>query len=241
VIVIRNRSYCIKFLFSATLLLAGSQLLAAQMLPSQMTETPSISSSPKDKFLMLVAPRDVAEIQRDIESAEQARLAAAEAERTAQEQRAASAARSEEKKLAIAANKDKLKAAKREKKESEILLLETEKKALNRDKHLFEQREGLRNAESDLAGKRGELSILIKQAFDLERQLALKRAEQTGSDISGPDGAREARLLIDLEKASLEAQKNVADKQGEVASSAKKVIVRQLKILEAQQNIYAGK
>lgn len=237
----RNRSYCIRFLFFAILLLAGSQSFAAQMPPSQVTAMPSIASSPKDKFLMLVPPRDITEIQRDIESAEQDRTAAAEAERTAQEQRAASVARIEEKKLAIAANKDKLKVAKREKKESEILLLETEKNALNRDKNLFEQREGLRDAEIDLARKRSELSILMKQAFDLERQLALKRADQTGDDISGPDGAREARLLIDLEKASLEAQKNVADKQGEVAGSAKKVIVRQLKTLEAQQNIYAGR
>jgi hypothetical protein len=232
------------FPISAAVLLAASQLsIAGQMPPGAASEQapPSVSSPAQDKFLMLVQPRDTAEIQRDIESAEQSRMAATEAEGTAKEQRSAAAARIEEKKQAISANKDRLKTAKNAKNESEILLLKTEGKALERDKNLYEEREALRDAEIDLAIKRKELASLMRQAFDLERQLAIKRVEQPETGVSGPETARVARVLIDLEKATLEMQKKVADKQSEVADGAKKVVERQLKTLEAQQNIYAGK
>jgi len=215
-------------------LFAVEQLSFATQLP------PTSVLEPQEQFLMLVQPRNVVDIERDVQSAEQARTAAIEAEKTAQEQRSTATTRLEEKNKAIDENKAKLKAAKKEKKESEILLLTTEAKALGRDKDLLEQREALRDAEIDLARGRNELATLTKQALELERQLSLKRAENAGTSVSGPDTAREARVLIDLEKATLEAQKKVADKQGEVADGAKEVVDRQLKTLEAQQNIYGG-
>ncbi len=228
----------IGFVILTIILPVSSQLYAAQMPPMS---APIIAPPPLDKFLMLVPQRDANEIQGDIEWAERDRASASEAERAAQEQRIAVAAKIEEKKQAIATNKDRLKIAKKDKNAAETLILTTEIKALNRDKDLFEKREALRDAEIDLAKKRGELAILMKQALDLERQMTLKRAEQTEISSGGLDAARTARILIDLEKGTLEAQKKVADKQGDVADSAKKVVVRQLKTLEAQRNIYAGK
>ena len=233
------------FLILMTSTLAIGQFsIAAQMPPgavSQQEAVSEVSPLPQDQFLLLVQPRDRAEIRRDIEMAEQVQSTAKEAEQIAQEQQAAAAARIEEKKQAISANKDRLKIAKKEKNEAEILVLTTELKALERDKDLYEQRESLRGAEIDLAKNRGELASLSKQAFDLELQLELKREEQPEFNPSGPETARATRVLIDLEKATLEMQKKVADKQGEVADSAKKVVDRQLKTLEAQLNIYAGK
>jgi hypothetical protein len=146
-----------------------------------------------------------------------------------------------EKKRAISANKDKLKIAKREKNESEKLVLTTEGKTLRRDLELLEQREAIRGAEIELARKRNELAALTKQALDLERQLVLKRTEPTETSASSTDSVRLARVLIDLEKATLEAQKKVADKQREAADGARTVVDRQLKTLQAQQNIYSGK
>jgi len=103
------------------------------------------------------------------------------------------------------------------------------------------QREALRGAEIELARKRNELAALTKQALDLERQLVLKRTEPTETSASGTDSVRIARVLIDLEKATLEAQKKAADKQSEVADGARSVVGRQLKTLHARQNIYSGK
>ena len=190
---------------------------------------------------MLVPQRNVEEIQRDIDSADQARTAATEAERTTQEQRSSAIAMIAEKKRAISANKDKLKIAKREKNESEKLVLTTEGKTLRRDLDLLEQREAIRGAEIELARKRNELATLTKQALDLERQLVLKRTELAETSARGTDSDRIARVLIDLEKATLEAQKKAADKQSEVADGTRSVVGRRLKTLQARQNIYSGK
>lgn len=221
-------------LAALVILAAGEGAVAAQTPPQ-----PAIPET-TERFLMLVAPRGIAEIDRDLESAGQAQSVAIEAEQRAQEQRSLAAARIQESKKMIDANKEKQKAAKREGKQSEAVILKTEQKALQREKDMLDKREALRDAEIDLARKRNELGILSKQALDLERQLALKRQAQTDASVSGPESARAARLLIDLEKTVLEAQKRVADKQGRVADGARKVVDRQLKTLEAQQNIYGG-
>jgi hypothetical protein len=44
----------------------------------------------------------------------------------------------------------------------------------------------------------------MKQAFDLERPLAIRRVAQPKTVVSGPETARAARVLIDLERATLE-------------------------------------
>ncbi len=228
---------------AVALLAAGSSSVFAQMPPGIVSDqsTPIVISPTQDKFLMMVQPRDLTEIQRDIDMAEQLQISATEAERVAQAQRSAAKSRIDEKKQALSTNKSKLKAAKDAKNEAEILLLQSEEKALERDKKLQEERESLRDAEIDLAKKRMELAALMKQAFDLERQLAIRRGEQAETSVSGPETARAARVVVDMEKATLEMQKKVADKQGEVAGRAKTVVDRQLKTLEAQQNVYSGK
>ena len=217
---------------------------AAQLLPpgaASAETTPVVVSPTQDRFLMLVQPRDLTEIDRDIEMARQLEIAAIEAERVAQAGREASKSRIDEKKQALSANKDKLKAAKDAKNQSEVLLLESEKKALERDKRLHEERESLREAEIDLARKRVELASRMKQAFDLERQLVVKRGEQSDINVSGPETARAASVVVDLERATLEMQKKVASSQGDVANRAQKVVDRQLKTLAAQQKVFAGR
>ena len=122
-----NRYRRIGLLFSAAVIIAASQLLfAAQMLPGTVPQTGyGTMTQAEERSIMLVPQRSVEEIQRDIDSADQAGTAATEAERTAQEQRSSATAMIAEKKRAISANKDKLKIAKREKNESEKLVLTT--------------------------------------------------------------------------------------------------------------------
>lgn len=225
----------IGFPFSATIFIAANQLFsAAQMLPGAAPQTGySTLTQAEERSLMLVPQRKVEEIQRDMDSADQARTAAMAAERTIQDQRSSVTAMIGEKKKAISANKDKLIKAKGEKSESEKLVLTMVGKSLERDLELLEQREAIRGAEMDLARKRNELATLTKQALDLERQLVLKRTEPAERSASGTDSIRTAQVLIDLEKATLEAQRKVADKQSEVADRARTVVDRQLKTLQA--------
>lgn len=206
----------------------------------QMPPDSALSES-TDSFLTLVPPRQIEEIENEMENADQARVIAIEAQRMAEQQRAAAAGKLQEIKKAIGANKERQKAAKRENKQGDLVLLKTEAKGLEREKKLMEERESLRDAEIELARKRNELATLTKQALELERQLALKRAGQMQTSVTGPESARAARVLIDLELGVLEAQKKVADKQGEVADGAKRVVERQLNTLRAQQNIYGGR
>jgi hypothetical protein len=82
---------------------------------------------------------------------------------------------------------------------------------------------------------------LRRQALGLERQLRLKRAEQIAATGAGPETARGDQIVFDLEKATLEAQRKVADKEAEVADNEKKVVERRLKILEAQRSVMGGR
>jgi|WetSurMetagenome_2_1015567.scaffolds.fasta_scaffold820883_1 hypothetical protein len=90
----------IRSLIAATILLAiGQQTMAGQ-------STPNTDLSTTDRFLMLVPERDTADIQRDIDSAEQDQAIASEAEKVALEQRSKAAAKIEEKKQSILTNKN---------------------------------------------------------------------------------------------------------------------------------------
>jgi hypothetical protein len=224
--------YVAFFVFMAVFLLASLLSIAAQNPPS--------ATESADQFLTFVTAREVSEIQRDLESMEQVRTSAMDSERTAQEQRSSIAVNIEKNKQAIAANKDRLKTAKKEKNASQVTVLTSEGKALERDKDLLEKQQTLRDSEINLAKMRGELATLMKQSFDVERQLALKRTEQTETGTTKADLVRAARRLVDLEQATLLAQKKVVDKQGEVDDGVKKVLENKLKTLEAQRNIYGG-
>lgn len=231
------------FLVAASILLSGSQAPVAAQMPIGIAShqtIPVVVAPSQDKFLMLVQPRDITEIERDIQLAEQMEESARESERVGESQKSLAASRIDEQKRAISENKDRMKSAQRTKNDAEVLLLKNEEKALERSKKLHEERESLLGAEIDLAKKRLELASLMKQAFELERQLAIKRWEQTETSVSGPESARSATVVIQMERASLEMQKKVAEKQGEVAGKAKTVVEKQLKTLEAQQKVYAG-
>ena len=191
-----------------------------------------------DQFLVLVPVRDVAEIQRDFDAAEQFRLAAVEAQDTATQQRSDGAKRVEQIKSDIASNKERRAGARVEKNAAAAVALEREGENLERQRNLLNQRQELRDAEINLAKMRVELATLTKQQFDLERQLAMKRMEW--SDSSGDRDSKMAQSILSLERDTLNAQKKVADKQGQVADGSKNVVNRQLKTLEAQRKLNEG-
>jgi hypothetical protein len=231
----RRQFRTIAFLILMTFILAASRQLTAVQNP------PDDAKKTEDQFILLVPVRDTADIQRDMDSADRERTAAGEAERAALDQRSSLLMQIEDKKKAIVDNKEKLKAAKKDKKEADIPLLTSEAKALDRDKDLLDQQLALRDAEISCARTRNEFATASKQALDFEKQLAQRRADQGVTGANKSDQARAARGLVDLEKTTLAAQKKAADKQSEVADGLKKIIEHRIKTLEAQQNVYGGK
>jgi len=213
-------------------------LLIAPAAAAAQVGTPASIAS--DSFLALVPPRDLAEIRRDIVSAEQARMVAAEAEQLADRLRTGAEVRIEAKKRAIAATKDRKNISKRERRDAEVAALEAERKALEREKDLLERRKSLRNAEIDLSKRRIDLATLDRQALELEHQLMLKRAERATVASGTADAVRLDQVTFDLERAALEAMKQRAEREREVADREKQVIDRRLKILEARRNLVRG-
>ena len=230
------RLYSLGIIAAAMFMAIFQQPVIAQSKPVN-----PVNADKNEPFLTFIPPRNAAEIKRLIDLSDQEKKKAAENERTALDQRVVIAAKIEEKKQAIAANKEKQKAAKQEKKDSDALLLATQGKALAREKDMLERRASLRDAEIILARTKSELANLKGQALDMERQLSLTRAEQTGSTLNGVEQARYARRVLDTEKVALEALKRVAQKESDVANASKKVINKQISMLEAQQAIYGGK
>jgi hypothetical protein len=193
-----------------------------------------------DSFLALVPPREVADIQRDIASAEQTRTAAANAERNAMSLRAGAEVLITAKKQQINDVKDRKKVAKRNKNDAAGASLEAQEKASEREKDLLERRKSLREAEIELAKKQTDLAELERAALRLEYELALKRAERAAVPPGSAGAVRLEQVTLDLEQATLEAQKKHAERQREVAERAKQVIERQLQILDARRKLVGG-
>jgi hypothetical protein len=204
---------------------------------AQTAATPIAS----DSFLALVPPRAPAEISQEIEAAQQAYGSADQAEKSALALRSGADARIQAKKQMISTTDARKKLAQREKREAEVTALEAEKQALELEKNLLERRKSLREAEIDVARQTRELAALRRKALELEQQLMLKRAEHSGAQGAGPAAARANQILLDLERATLEAQKKRVEKEKDVVEREKRVIERRIAILGAQRNLISGR
>lgn len=214
------------------LLGAGSSEARAQNAPAALGP---------DSFLVAVPIRDTSDIQREIGAAAQARTQADNDRARAEGLKQSARARIARKKGEINAIDSRTKVAKNEKRSADLIALEADKKAAEREKDLIERRESLRDADIELAKKRGELADARRQALELELQLAVRRIdrERAGSP-GGPGGARAEQVLSDIEMRTLEAQQKEAEKSKEVADRQKRIIERRRQILEAQRKLIAG-
>jgi hypothetical protein len=148
--------------------------------------------------------------------------------------------RIESKKVEMVRIKERISLAKKENREADRLGLEAERKAAEREKGLFERREELRQAEIEVETSRAELAGLTQRALQLELQLAVRRAGRSRTPIGGAGGASLDRVIGELEKQTLEAQRSQALYSTEVAAREIKVIDRRLELLEAQQKVLGG-
>ena len=193
-----------------------------------------------DSFIMLVPPRDSHTIKKEIRAAAAAETAAEKARQQAETMRLGASSRIEFKKVEINRIKERINLAKKENREADRVGLEAERKAAEREIELLRRREELRDAETVLETKRAELAGLTKQALELELQLAIRRAGRRRAPVGGAGGASLDRVIGELEKQTLEAQRAQSASNIELSDQEIRVLDRRLEMLDAQQRVLAG-
>jgi hypothetical protein len=217
-------------MFLLLALLAGAPELAAQ------------ASKPSgfDSFIMLVPPRDSTTLKKQIRAAAAAESAAEKGRQVAETMRLGASSRIEFKKVEISRIKERINLAKKENREADRVGLEAERKAAEREIELLRRREELREAEIVLETKRADLAALTKQALELELQLAVRRAGRRRAPVGGAGGASLDRVIGELEKQTLDAQRAQAAAAIDLSDQEIRVLDRRLEMLDAQQRVLAG-
>jgi chromosome segregation ATPase len=194
-----------------------------------------------DSFIMLVPPRDSLTIRKQIRATTAAVNAAETARQQAETMRLGATSRIEFKKVEIVRIKDRINTAKKENREADRVGLEAERKAAEREIELLKRREELRQAETELESQRAEFAALTRSALELELQLSVRRAGRLRSPVGGTGGASLDRVIGELEKQTLEAQRAQAAASIEVSDQEIRVLNSRLDLLEAQQKVLGGK
>ncbi len=224
----------------AILVLPGSAAAQKTVSPKK-TPPPATVSTGFDSFLLLVAPRDTLSIRRSLRAATEAEMLAETRRRQAETMRLGARHRIESKKVEIVRIKERVNVAKKENRDADRVGLEAERKAAEREIDLLEVREQLRQAETELEIKRAELAALTQKALQLELQLATRRTGRSRAPAGGAGGAGLDRVIGELEKQTLEAQRAQAVSTLDVSDGEIKVIDRRLDLLDAQQRVLSGK
>src|SRR5215210_454583 len=222
---------------SAGWMLLTLSLVAAPTVVAAQTK----AASGFDSFLLLVPPRDSMTIKRSLKAAVEAGTLAESRRQQAETMRLGARARIEAKKVEIVRIKEKVGVAKKENREADRVGLEAERKAAEREIDLLKVREELRQVETNLETKRAELAGITQKALQLELQLAIRRAGRSRAPAGGAGGAGQDRVIGELEKQTLEAQREQAAATVDVADREIRVLDRRLDLLDAQQRVLSGK
>jgi hypothetical protein len=223
-------------------LLAAPGLLPAQnkALPKKATP-PAAAPTGFDSFLLLVSPRDTISIKKSLRAATEAEGLAETRRGQAETMRLGALASIEAKKVQIGRLKERINSAKKENRDADRLGMEAERKASEREIELLKGREELRSAEIEFEIRRADLSALTAKSLQLELQLATRRAGRLRTPVGGAGGASLDRVIGELEKQTLEAQRDQAAASIDVAKTEMMVLNRRLELLEAQQSVLGGK
>ena len=225
----------------ALVLLAAPGGLAAQKTTSaKKAAAEPTAPSGFDSFLLLVAPRDTITIKKSLRAATDAEASAETRRAQAETMRLGALARIEAKKVEIGRLKERTNAAKKENRDADRLGLEAERKAAEREIELLKGREELRRAEIEFEIRRADLAALTAKSLQLELQLATRRAGRLRTPVGGAGGASLDRVIGELEKQTLDAQRAEAAASIDVAQTEMRVIDRRLELLDAQQRVLGG-
>lgn len=230
-------------MLSRYLLTTGSLLLLLGVLaePRMLAAQTATSAGGFDSFIMLVPPRDTNAIKKQLRASIEAGGTAETRRQQAETMRLGARGRIEAKKVEIDRIKERISLARKENREADRLGLDAERKAAELEIRLMERREELRRSEIDLEIKRAELAGFSQKALELELQLATRRAGRMRKPGGGAAGASLDRVIGELEKQTLEAQRAQAASSIDVADREIVVIDRRLELLDAQQKVLVGK
>lgn len=235
--------------FTQSALLLATLLLGPGVVAAQMATTPAqrAASTPKalsrgfDSFILLVPIRDTISIKRALKSAQDSETQAEIRRDQAETMRLGALSKIEAKKVEIGRLRERINVAKKEDREADRLGMEAERKAAEREIDLLKRREELRQSEIVWEAARADLADLTVKALQLELQLGVRRAGRLKTPVGGAGGASLDRVIAELEKQTLEAQRVQAAASIDVARSEISVIDRRLELLDAQERVLGGK
>jgi hypothetical protein len=141
----------------------------------------------------------------------------------------------EAKKQEAAGVDTRLKLAKKDKQEADKASLEAEKRVVERQREFLERRDALHSAEFDRAKAAKLLALADQKALDMELQLAGRRAER--AQVAGKDATATLthdEVIHELERRTLEAQRQRAEAAKDVASRDQDIARRRLELYTAQ-------
>jgi len=192
------------------------------------TQDPAARAPAADTFIVVLPSRSPEAILAD---RERARRVQDDAETRGADERARTAdygARIETKKLEIDAADARVKTAKKQKQDADRATAESEKRVLERQRGVLERQRDLHNSLALLAQAEADWAAASVSALDLEMQLVSRRTQAGGTIPSGTGS-----VVGELERRTLEAQRNQEDKRALVSSRRSDAIAGQIELIKA--------
>ncbi len=193
-------------------------------------------------FIDVIPSRSADRIQTELQAA---KAAAREADARVAEttsQRAETKAMIQVKKQEISTTDARLKLADKQKSEADKTTLTADKKVSERQKEFLERREALHGAEIDQAKAAKREAEAKQKALEMELQLASRRGDRARLGNNDPTAAlRQDEVIRELERKTLEAQRQRADVAKDVAARDEDIAKRRLDLYQAQMAASGGR
>ncbi len=230
-----------------TVLLSAIALcLAASVGAQTMSNTvfpPYLPDAQTDSLLVVVELRDLAAIEFDRDVAERKRNAAEQREAAARIFQSRAAMTIKIKDTEITALKARVKQAKVERDDTMTAQFETERKHAEFEKQLLRRREQLRQSDIRFARAESEYHDAAFKAYGHELDLARMRTNRTDieKDIPSREQFEKAwqldKQIRELEGRTLDALREAARKQKDLAEQAVRIFQARKKVWEAQRDL----
>ena len=186
-------------------------------------------------FIDVIPARSADRIKAELEAARAADHEADARIAEASSRRAQTKALIEAKKQEASGVDTRLKLAKKGKQEADKASLEAEKRVVERQREFLDRRDALHSAEFDRAKAAKLLAQADQKALEMELQLAGRRAER--AQVAGKDATATLthdEVIHELERRTLEAQRQRAEAAKDVASRDQDIARRRLELYTAQ-------
>jgi hypothetical protein len=186
-------------------------------------------------FVDVIPAREPERIQRQIDLVKNNGREADAAMQTATDNRAKTKAMVDVKKQEISTIDARIKLADKNKNDTEKITLNAEKKVNETQKAFLERRQALHASEIDEAKAAKQLANSTTKALELEIQLAQRRQTRPQGPGADPTAALKADAVIrELELKTLEAQRQQAQAQKDLAAKDEDIAKRRLELYQAQ-------